>query len=381
MCSWLASSTPLTPSALTGGPSGLRIGGQGLCSSGPACRWGPARPHGPGPRPPAAPRTTHAGLPVLRVTDHSTARAWAKCHAALKTFRAPRPCTRSILRVGLHTRTPTRRSPRPTSRGPDKRADHMAPRLTDRQPWLHLQVQPSLLLARDGPPGEPVAPEPGWDCLAELSGLSRSQALARSVTRDWWLAPAGAAAVPLASPCPGPPRAQQAPRTALPAVAAGEALGSGRAPGLCTAAGTWLPTWPGAPGTGRSGGAAPLSRAALNPSARSRRTLYPALRPRPGAIPAPDATGVQGGRGRRKNRESPGSAPGPALARPPSRRPWLRGLSPRSPSLPVPSEQRAGPQPPWVSASRAHKRGRGLTSACGTHRRPRSGGRALRICP
>ena len=83
-------------------------------------------------------------------------------------------------------------------------------------PRPHLQSRPRLLLALDGPPGKPGTPEPGWDRLAQGSERSRGWALARSMTRDWWLAPAGASAALSPSPCRVVPRSSAHPEGPAP---------------------------------------------------------------------------------------------------------------------------------------------------------------------
>lgn len=179
--------------------------------------------------PPSALCPTHTGLSFpLRVTDHSAAGAWAKCRGSPGDLpRHPRPILTPVSRPAhpyAYTLHHPGRPPGDGTRG----------LIAQHQLQPHPRARPSLLLAPDGPPGEPDAAEPSWDCLAQPSERSRGQALARSRTRDRWLALAGASATPSPSSC-AEPRVHlplpKAPHVALPAVGTKGVLFLRRVPG------------------------------------------------------------------------------------------------------------------------------------------------------
>lgn len=165
------------------------------------CRLSPACPSGLGVRgraeaaPSSAPRPARLGPSfLLRVTDHSAAGAWPGAEAAQETSPgAPAPpfSESPCPPPRLHTA-----SPGPTSRGTG---------LGGRPPAQHPHRAAAPAAAPGPARSPPGAGQPSrragrsqasWDCLAQTSERSRGQALARSGTRDRWLAPAGASATP-----------------------------------------------------------------------------------------------------------------------------------------------------------------------------------------
>lgn len=193
MCSVVSlfhTSAPICPDRLPIRAWGRRSGPpllRALCLPGPA-----------GPRPGRAVLTVlpppctlcaHRSFRSLRVTDHSAAGPGPSATQPRRPSRAPRPLHSASFSSDSHLcpppphPTPTRRIALPDLPGTRPGADHTAPRLTG-SPGRISKSSPASRRAGRCPAGLGL---PGTALQR-----SRGQALARSLTRDWWLAPAGA---------------------------------------------------------------------------------------------------------------------------------------------------------------------------------------------
>lgn len=179
----------------------------------PACPSGLRWPGGAEAAPSSAPCPARLGPSfLLRVTDHSAAGAWPGAEAAQETSPgAPAPpFTPASRPAHPHAYTlPRGTGPggRPPARHPHRAAAPAAAPGPARSPPG--AGQPSRRAGRS---------QASWDCLAQTSERSRGQALARSGTRDRWLAPAGASATPsrlLLHGTTGPAPTPQRPHTQL----------------------------------------------------------------------------------------------------------------------------------------------------------------------